>query len=148
MPKSIHDPAARAALLARVDQLNPAAPARFGAMTAPRMVTHLIESARMAVGDLPVRARPSFLRNRLVRYLILYVFPFPKGAPTAQELLARVPASWAADIAALKAGIERAAAVGPHGVWAHHPAFGDLSGADWGVLIHKHTDHHISQFGV
>lgn len=148
MAKSIHDPAARAVLLARLDRLDPAAPARFGSMSAPQMVTHLIESARMAVGDLPVRARPSFLRNRLVRHLILYVLPFPKGAPTAKELLARAPDSWAADIATLKAAIERAAAVGPEGAWAHHPAFGDLSGADWGVLMHKHTDHHLSQFGV
>lgn len=148
MPKSIHDPAARAALLARLDRLDATTPARWGRFTAPQMLTHLIESARMATGELPVRARPSFLRNRLVRYLIIYVAPFPKGAPSAPELLARVPDSWSADIATLTTEVERAAARSPDAAWPAHPAFGNLSGADWGVLIHKHTDHHLSQFGV
>ncbi|MBM3909030.1 MAG: DUF1569 domain-containing protein [Gemmatimonadetes bacterium] len=148
MPKSIHDPAARAALLARLDRLDATTPARWGSFTAPRMVTHLIESARMATGDLPVKARRTFLSNRLVRYLFIYVAPFPRGAPTAPELLARAPNSWAADVATLKAEIERAAVRGPAAAWPAHPAFGALSGADWGVLIHKHTDHHLSQFGV
>jgi hypothetical protein len=26
--------------------------------------------------------------------------------------------------------------------------FGDLSPVDWGVLIHRHVHHHLTQFGV
>lgn len=50
--------------------------------------------------------------------------------------------------AALKAIIERAAAQSSGGTWQPHPAFGILSTADWGVLIHKHVDHHLVQFGA
>jgi len=148
MPKSIYDPAARAALLARLDHLDPNAPARFGTLTAPRMLAHLIDAVRMALGDLPIPPRKTFLSNRLVRYLIIHVFPFPKGAPTAPALLARAPDTWASDVAALKAIIERAAAQANGGTWQAHPAFGVLSTADWGVLIYKHSDHHLAQFGV
>jgi hypothetical protein len=143
---SIFDPAARAALLARIDGLDATAPARWGQFTAPRMVSHLISAVRMALGEEPCKDRPSFLSNRVVRYLVIHVLPFPRGAPTAREMLARAPESWAADVAAVKGLIERAAANGRDGTWARHPAFGDLSANDWGVLIHKHVNHHLRQF--
>lgn len=147
MAGTIFDPAARAALLARIDALDATAPARWGKFTAPRMVSHLIAALRMALGEEPCKDRPSFLSNGVVRYLVIHVLPFPKGAPTAREMLARAPQSWASDVAAVKGLIERAAANGPDGTWARHPAFGDLSGRDWGVLIHKHVQHHLTQFG-
>ena len=148
MPKTLYDAAARAGLAARFSRLQPTAPARWGKFTAPRMVSHLIDSVRMATGELPIKARPSILGNRLVRYLVIYHLPWPKGAPTAPELLARAPESWTADVATLQLELERAAARGPHATWAAHPAFGDISGATWGVLIHRHVDHHLAQFGV
>ena len=148
MPRTIYDPSARAELFARLDRLAPDAPARWGSFTPPKMLAHLIDAVRMAVGELPVPQRRSFLANRIVRYLVLHVFPFPRGAPTARELLTRAPGNWASDVAALKAIIERAAAQKDGGTWQPHPAFGVLSAADWGVLIHKHADHHLTQFGV
>lgn len=29
-----------------------------------------------------------------------------------------------------------------------HSFFGRLKGEEWGVLMHKHLDHHLRQFGV
>lgn len=148
MANSIFDPAARAALLARIDGLDATAPARWGKFTAPRMVSHLISAVRMALGEEPCKDRPSFLSNRVVRYLVIHVLPFPRGAPTAREMLSRAPESWPLDIAALRTLIERAAANGRDGAWARHPAFGAISAHDWGVLIHKHVSHHLTQFGA
>lgn len=148
MEGTIFDPTARAALLARFDRLDATAPARWGKFTAPRMVSHLISAVRMALGEEVCKDRPSILSNRVVRYLVIHVLPFPRGAPTAREMLSRAPESWAADVAAVKALIVRAAANGRDGAWARHPAFGDISGHDWGVLIHRHTHHHLSQFGA
>lgn len=148
MAKTIFDQAARAALLARVDQVDATTPVRWGQFTAPRMVSHCISAVRMALGEEPCGDRPSFLSNRVVRHLVIHVLPFPRGAPTAREMLARAPESWVQDITALKTLIARAAANGPGGTWARHPAFGALSARDWGVLIHKHLSHHLTQFGA
>jgi len=148
MAKTIFDSTARAALLARLDRLQPTAPARWGTFTAPKMVAHLIASIRIALGDEPAAFRPSFLSNRLMRYLLIYVIPWPRGAPTAPEMLARAPESWASDVAALKNLIERASAHGTSGRWSVHPGFGDISGRDWGALIHRHVHHHLTQFGA
>jgi hypothetical protein len=146
--KTIFDPAARAALLARIDGLDATAAARWGKFTAPRMVSHLISTLRLALGEEPCKDRPSFLSNRVVRHLVIHVLPFPRGAPTAREMLSRAPESWPLDIAALKSLIERAAANGRDGAWARHPLFGAISAHDWGVLIHKHVNHHLTQFGA
>ncbi|MHB8839837.1 MAG: DUF1569 domain-containing protein [Gemmatimonadaceae bacterium] len=148
MPKTIHDAAARHALMARLDRLEPITPARWGRFTAPKMVAHLISAVRMALGEEPAAPIRSYLGNRVVRWLVIYVAPWPKGAPTAPEMLARAPESWAADIATLKSALDQAAANGQHGTWAPHPAFGTLSGGDWGVLLHKHVHHHLTQFGA
>ncbi len=148
MARTIFDPAARAALHARIGRLDPVSAARWGRFTAPRMVSHLIAAIRIAIGDEASRFRPSYLGNRAIRYLVIHVVPWPKGAPTAPEMLARVPEAWPADVASLQSLIERAAANGPSGTWAQHPAFGAISGRDWGVLIHKHVHHHLTQFGT
>jgi len=146
MAQTIFDPSARQALLARLDRLAPETPAQWGKFTAPRMVSHLIAAARMALGEIAVKPRKSIMSFPPVRYLIIYVMPWPKGTPTAPEMLARVPESWPGDIATLKALIERAAA-NETGQWQPHPAFGTLSARDWGALIHRHVVHHLTQFG-
>lgn len=148
MPNSIYNAAARAALIARIDRLEATAPPRWGRFTAPKMISHLISAVRMSLGEESVAPRPSYLSNRLVRFLVIYVVPWPKGAPTAPEMLARPPEQWSGDLAVLKQALERAARNGPSGEWAPHPAFGALSGADWGVLLYRHVHHHLTQFGV
>lgn len=148
MAKTIFSDTDRAALLARIDRLSATAPAAWGKFTAPKMVAHCISAVRMALGDEPCAPRQSVLSNALVRYLVIYHLPWPKGAPTAPELLARVPDTWDADVAALKHELNRAAANGVAGRWVAHPAFGDLSPHAWGVLIHRHLSHHLTQFGA
>jgi hypothetical protein len=147
MPQTIFDPAARQALLARLDRLAPETPARWGKFTAPRMVSHLIAAVRMALGEIRVAPRKTIMSWPPIRHLIIHVMPWPKGAPTAPEMLARAPESWTADVAVLKDLVERAAA-NQAGDWHPHPAFGTLSARDWGVLIHKHVAHHLTQFGA
>lgn len=146
--KSIFEPEVRHELLDRIAQLSPERPARWGRLDAPRMVTHLIESARMAAGELPVVPRRLPLRFYPLNHLVVYYAPFPKGAPTVPELLARRPATWTDDVATLRGLIEQVAARDPEGDWPEHPAFGRLSGKGWGVLIYRHFNHHLTQFGV
>ena len=116
-------------------------------MTAPQMVVHLIEAYRLRDGDLKIQRKPFPLRS-LVKIIALYLLPFPKGAPTARELLTRKPTTWDADVAALRALILSCSEPSPAAVVGDHPLFGTMTVKDWGVLLHKHTDHHLRQFGV
>ena len=77
------------------------------------------------------------------------MFPFPKGAPTAPELLARCDnADLQTELAAFRELAARVAAKPAGDRWPDHPAFGALTHKDWGVLAYRHTDHHLRQFGL
>lgn len=144
---TIWDGPAREALLARFDRLEAATRPRWGRFNAGQMIRHCADALRMATGDLPVKPRPGLFRNPLVRLLIIKVLPWPKGAPTAPELIPPPEADLAAARADLRAALAKVALTGGRNL-APHPAFGELSPALWGKLIHRHLDHHLKQFGL
>lgn len=147
--KTLNNAADRADLIRRLKTVAPDARGRFGTLTAPRMITHLIDAARMAMGEveglgtgLPVLSWPPF------KQLILYVLPIPKArAKTAPQLLATSPTEMAKDVEQLSGLMDRFAEPGTK-VGATHPAFGSMTRESWGILAYKHTDHHLRQFGA
>jgi hypothetical protein len=133
----------------RVARLSPERKGAWGKMSAPEMVCHLAESLKMALGDLPVERKNAAIRYPPLKQLIVYVAPFPKNVPTAPELVARPPRAWTADVADLQALVDRFVARGSQPTtWVEHPAFGRLSPRAWGVLVYRHMDHHLRQFGA
>ena len=138
----------RANLYHRLDGLTAESNPQWGKMDCPQMLAHIADGIRMALGELPVKAKGGPLRFPPLRYAIIYWLPFPKGAPTAPELLARRAADCHRETAELKELMERCAACAGTAEWAEHPAFGQLSERDWGALMYKHIDHHLRQFGV
>ena len=119
------DSSTRADICRRVNQLTPETKGQWGKFTAAQMVAHLNDAMRMATGDLKVAPKRLPIRYFPLKQLILYVFPFPKGAPTAPELLARCDA---ADLKTEQAQFaqlaERAASKSASDPWPDHPADG------------------------
>lgn len=145
---SFLDAADRAALLHRLASLTPASQPRWGKFSVEGMLCHLREAARMASGELPVADRGKKIFQIFpIKHLILYVFPFPKGAPTAPELIAASPSEFSRTMAELHTALEGFLQAGDRPA-PRHPLFGPLSRAEWGALVHKHTDHHLRQFGA
>ncbi len=148
MAKSIFDAASRAELQQRLARLTPDRTPKWGKMTAPKMVVHLADAMKMALGELPVKPRKSPLRYPVIKQFVIYVMPWPKGTPTAPELLARAPEGWNGEVVTLSALIERFANETARVSWPQHPAFGTLSRRTWGALVYRHSDHHFQQFGI
>jgi Protein of unknown function (DUF1569) len=143
------DPSVRQRLLERVSQLTPASQPKFGKMNVNQMVVHCAGGVEMMMGELQVAPKPGPFRVPLLRYLVIHVLPWPKGAPTAPELLPQPnPGDFAENLSKLKSAIERAGARGPQGSFSPHPMFGQLSVKDLSALLARHLDHHLSQFGV
>ena len=139
----------RAALLARLARVKPGTPPRWGRMNAGQMLHHLAEAQRMALGDLAVRPRVKRLfRTWLAKYLFIRTLPIPKGVPTAPELVSQDNFDFGAERARLTETITRFASVPGTGRGLEHPLFGVLTWLEWGLLQHKHVDHHLRQFGV
>ena len=146
---SILNDADRAAIIQRIGSVTSASVPRWGRMDAKRMLTHLSLSALMALGELPVTCKSNRVFQVFpIKHLILHVVPFPKGAPTAPELL--VPGAAPVDEirSELVSLVERIGAVPREGDGAVHPLFGRLSFREWGVATYKHADHHLRQFGA
>jgi len=143
---TFRDPADRAAIVARLDRLTEQMPPKWGRFTAAKMLAHMTDACRMALGELPVRRRNIPLIDRFpVKHLVLYVLPFPKNSPTAREIISRMPEPFDAERTQLKALITQ---LDGNTGKAPHPIFGLLTPNEWGVLGYKHLDHHLRQFGV
>ena len=139
----------RTAILQRISSVTSASTPRWGQMDAKAMLTHLKQSALMALGELPVAGKGKRVFQVFpIKHLILHVAPFPKGAPTAPELLVPDPASIDAIQSELVSLVERIGAGPREGDGPVHPLFGRLSFREWGVATYKHTDHHLKQFGA
>ena len=139
----------RLALANRVGSLSGDSTARWGSMDVAGMLHHLRLSALMALGEFPVpsKSKRAFQVFPL-KHLILYVLPFPKGAPTAPELKVTDPKAFEEERAALLDLLERIGTGPDEGAGPDHPLFGPLSRREWAVATYKHTDHHLKQFGA
>ncbi|SRR6266542_735588 len=138
----------RDTLFARLEQLKPNATARWGKMNAPQMLAHLNEAMKMSTGELQVTGRKTPLRYPGIKHLIIYGPPFPKGAPTAPELIVGEPTDWNAAKEELRRLIDEFGAQPATKPSPEHPAFGKMSRKLWGALTYKHIDHHFQQFGI
>ena len=160
---TLFDPSARGAMHARVDGLAAGRVPHWGEMDARRMVCHVADQLRVALGDLEsrpgplrlrfgnreVKGKPGPLRFRWYRQLMVHWAPWPKARVKAPpEMLPTKPAVWDDDVAALHALIDRVGDKDPAERWAVHPWFGPVSGREWGMLCWKHLDHHLRQFGA
>ena len=121
---------------------------QWGKMNVQQMLVHCTLQLKLAVGEIPSKAQGTFLlRTRLIKWISLSNFPWPKGAVTANEM----------DVVKnnfLLKGIEfEKKELLDYLEKAHsldqlqpHPLFGHLSRKEWLRLIYKHLDHHLKQF--
>jgi hypothetical protein len=117
-------------------------------MSAGQMQVHVTDQLRIALGTRTVKELRGPLRFPPLRWLVIHLLPWPKGVPTAPELMEPATGHWDADHRQLLAAIDEVAGLGEAHAWRPHPAFGQLSGHSWGVLMWRHLDHHLRQFGM
>ena len=136
----------------RLNTLTLNSPRYWGKMNPAQAVAHCALALDIASGNLvPGRAG---LGGRIVGRLIKpLVFkddaPIRRNAPTNPELVVSDSRDLASECEYLCAAIDRFAAAGPLGCTAHpHFFFGKLTPNQWAILMYKHLDHHLRQFGA
>ncbi len=139
----------RSAIVNRLQSLSASSVGQWGSMDVAAMLQHLRLSAEMALGELTM---PSSNKRAFqvfpLKHLVLYVLPFPKGAPTAPALKPGLETPLEQERTALLSLLERIASGPDEGAGPAHPLFGPLTWRQWGVLTYKHADHHLRQFGA
>lgn len=139
----------REAICKRLRTLTTSSTPRWGKLNVTGMLQHLHLSAQMALGDLEVASvNKRVFQMFPLKHLLLYVLPFPKGAPTAQELYPGPESSLEKEQAALIALVDRIGTGPRNGPGPAHPLFGPMSRGEWATVTYKHIDHHLKQFGA
>ncbi|WP_083836419.1 DUF1569 domain-containing protein [Nitritalea halalkaliphila] len=94
--------------------------------------------------------RPATWKQRLAKYYFLYLQPrFPKHVKVAEPLLTQGKVD-DLELSEAKAHFSqrlRAFMQAPDTIRTPHPFFGPLNKKEWGIVLFKHSDHHLRQFG-
>ena len=136
---------------ARLQRLRPDSVRQWGTMTAPQAVAHLSGGLELALGD---KRPPRVLIGRVLGWAIKPLAlgddaPMRRNSPTVPAIEMKDARQLDVERPRLLALIDRFGAAGKAGVTTHpHSFFGRLTPDEWAVLMYKHLDHHLRQFGV
>ena len=149
--KNLFEPTIVQEVKTRIANLKPDSAAEWGSMTAAQAMAHCTGGLEMALGD---STPPRVLIGRLVGGIIKPLAlkdetPFRRNSPTAKSLVVQDDRDLAKEKERLTAMIDRFVAGGPAVCTAHpHAFFGKLTPQEWAILMYKHLDHHLRQFGA
>jgi Protein of unknown function (DUF1569) len=149
--KNLFDAARVEEVKQRIARLRHDSERQWGKMNAPQAVEHCSRGFELALGD---RQPPRVLLGRIMGPIIKpKVFgndePLRRNSPTVKGLVIQDDRDLAKERARLYGMIDRFVAAGPKGCTTHpHSFFGRLTAEEWAILMYKHLDHHLRQFGV
>ena len=136
----------------RLAQLQPESERQWGKMTAAQMLAHCALAMEWAVGDkeAPPASLPLRVIGRAVKpFALKDDAPMKRNSPTMKELIFTDARDFHMEQERLRGLIDRFAAGGPAGCTTQpHSFFGPLKPEEWAVMMYKHLDHHLRQFGV
>lgn len=135
----------------RLGRLRPGSQRQWGTMTAAQAVAHCSAGMEMAFGEVrPPRALIGRLLGRIIKPMVLKDGEsMRRNSPTSKDLIVADHRDLDVERERLRGLIDRFTAFGPAECTTHpHPFFGKLTPDEWAVLMYKHVDHHLRQFGV
>jgi hypothetical protein len=137
---------------ARLGKLIPESQRQWGKMSAAQMLAHCSVSMQWALGEVVPEQGPLPIRL-LGRMIKPFVFrnedPLRKNSPTAKSLIVAGERDLDKERDGLSRLIDRFVAAGPAACTRNpHSFFGELTPEQWAILMYKHLDHHLRQFGV
>jgi uncharacterized protein DUF1569 len=135
----------------RIAKIKPDSARQWGKMKPAQALEHCSRGVETALGD---KTPPRVLIGRLLGWIVKPKVmgndePLRRNSPTAKQLVVRDERDLVTERARLCVLIDRFAAAGPAGCTKHpHAFFGPLTPDEWAILMYKHLDHHLRQFGV
>ena len=150
--KNLFDATVANQIKIRLGKLQPESERRRGKMTAAQMLAHCSVSMQWAVGELTPEkgALPVRLMGRLVKPMVFRnEEPLRKNSPTAKSLIVADDRDFGKERERLSGLIDKFTAEGAEGCTKNpHSFFGKMKPEEWAILMYKHLDHHLRQFGV
>jgi hypothetical protein len=120
-------------------------------MNVGQALAHCAAALELALGE---RRPPRVLIGRLFGWIVKPLAlgndaPMRRNTPTVPGIEVVDERDVEAERRRLADMIDRFTTAGPAGCTTHpHSFFGRLTPDEWGVLMYKHLDHHLRQFGA
>ncbi|MFM2136013.1 MAG: hypothetical protein RL021_1413 [Bacteroidota bacterium] len=152
--KQLFNPACQLELTDRIRQLTLNHMARWGEMNVGQMVCHCTDPLREALGLRPTKDMSNLLSRTVFKWASLFLLnKWPEGKlPTSpeynQQISGTTPTTFEKDKEQLLRLLETVCSQPNWYRFQPHPFFGNLSRKELGVLVYKHLDHHLRQFGA
>jgi hypothetical protein len=149
--KNLFDPATAKEVKSRASALTLNSPRRWGTMTPAQALAHCSVGIDMALGNLrPPRKFIGYLLGPLIKPLALRDDePMRRNSPTIDGMQINDSRDLDTERTRLLSLIDRFLAEGPTVCTTHpHAYFGPLTPGQWSILMYKHLDHHLRQFGA
>lgn len=152
--RNLFDPTLAGDTKQRIMDLHPHSQRLWGNMTVAQTLAHCTSGLEMAMGGINPKRVP-FPANVVGLLIKPLVFgndkPMRRNSPSSPELFSadHAKCDFEPERGYLIAAIDRFAREGPACCSRHpHPFFGPLKPQQWAILMYKHIDHHLRQFGV
>jgi hypothetical protein len=149
--KNLFEAARVEELKQRIGQMRPDSQRQWGKMNPAQALEHCSRGVEMALGD---KKLPRAMIGRILGWMVKPKVmgndePLRRNSPTMKELVVQDEGDLGIERTRLCGLIDRFAAAGPAGCTTHpHSFFGRLTPDEWAILMYKHLDHHLRQFGV
>ena len=147
---SIYDKASNEAMIARINKLTPESKAVWGKMNVAQMYRHCAVAIDIAFGNSNLKVNfLTKLLGKMLKKKVFYGGEMGKNSPTAKEFIITENLDLEKTKAELIVRFSRFTSEGKSVIkTTNHPFWGKMNYEDWDVLMWKHTDHHLKQFGV
>ena len=149
--KNLYQPAATTEIKQRIAQIRPDSARHWGKMNSAQALAHCAGALEIAVGD---TVAPRMFVGRIIGGLIKSKVvgddkPLRRNSPTMPTLIIVDECDLQKEQARLATLVDRFATTGPSGCTrSAHSFFGRMTPDEWAILMYKHLDHHLRQFGV
>ena len=138
----------------RILLLQPESEAQWGTLAVAQALAHCTSGIEMAMGAIQAKRAqfPTDLIGLMIKPLVFRDDkPLRRNSPSSPELFAlgSTKLDFVSERSRVIAAIDRFALQGPVGCSRYpHPFFGSLNPQQWAILMYKHLDHHLRQFGA
>jgi hypothetical protein len=149
--RNLFEPAAVDEIKQRMARLRPDSNRQWGTMNVAQAVAHCSAGLELALGE---RIAPRMFLGRIIGRIVKPLAlrndePMRRNSPTMKNLVVQDDRDLEMERGRLSGLIDRFAAAGPEGCTTQpHSFFGQLTPMEWSILMYKHLDHHLRQFGV
>ncbi|MDA0830632.1 MAG: DUF1569 domain-containing protein [Proteobacteria bacterium] len=143
----MYDDAVFEEVLKRLSRLTPDSQPEWGEMMVAQMLAHCAEIADVSNGK-PLNGTPFIIKliGGLIKKKVVSDEPYKRNIRTHPQYVMSNPEDFESQRNRFIDSLRTMRALGT--VPSKHPIFGMMTADEKGWTMYKHTDHHLTQFGV